>query len=115
MALRTYLNRIRRLDAMIRRKNTGPPEQLAQKLGISERWLYKFLRELREEFNCPIKYDYYRQSYVYEKRGRIMMGFKNLSHEQMKKISGGKSEIKCIYLFTNEYLCINKTNILVTK
>jgi len=84
---------------MIRRKNTGPPEQLAQKLGISERWLYKFLRELREEFDCPIKYDYYRQSYVYEERGRIMMGFENLSNEKKENIIGGShpNKLCCIY------------------
>ncbi|MCW9708621.1 hypothetical protein [Fodinibius salsisoli] len=50
MSLRTYLNRIHRLDALIRRKSTGPPEELADKLDISERWLYKFLGELKEEF-----------------------------------------------------------------
>ncbi len=53
MSLYKYLNRIRRLDGMIRRKNTGPPPELARKLNISERWLYIFLDELREELDCP--------------------------------------------------------------
>lgn len=89
MSLRKYLNRIRRLDALIRRKSTGPPEELADRLDISERWLYKFLRELREEFDCPIVYDHYRQSYVYEERGQIVVGFENLSNEKKQEISGG--------------------------
>ncbi|SMO51446.1 hypothetical protein [Fodinibius sediminis] len=89
MALHTYLNRIRRLDAMIQRKSTGPPEQLARKLGISERWLYKFLRELKEEFDCPITYDHYRKSYVYEERGKFIVGFESISNRQQKEISGG--------------------------
>lgn len=100
MSLRTYINRIRRLDAMIRRKSTGPPEQLAEKLDISERWLYKFLRELREEFDCPITYDHYRQSYVYEERGKITLGFENLSDNRKREITGGYlRKNKSLYLF----------------
>lgn len=89
MSLRTYMTRIRRLDGMIRRKSTGPPEELAEKLDISERWLYKFLRELKEEFSCPISYDSYRQSYVYEDPGRIKIGFENIPPTEKRKISGG--------------------------
>ncbi|WP_234570009.1 hypothetical protein [Rhodohalobacter sp. 614A] len=39
MALYNYLNRIERLDVLIRQKRTGPLKELAEKLGISERWL----------------------------------------------------------------------------
>lgn len=100
MSLRKYLNRIRRLDALIRRKSTGPPEELADRLDISERWLYKFLRELREEFDCPIVYDHYRQSYVYEERGQIVVGFENLSNKKRREISGGFSrKNQSLYLF----------------
>lgn len=100
MSLRTYLSRIRRLDALIRRKSTGPPGELAQKLDISERWLYKFLRELREEFDCPITYDHYRQSYVYEERGQIIVGFEHLSENKKRRVSGGRfKKEETLYLF----------------
>ena len=100
MSLRTYLTRIRRLDAMIRRKSTGPPEELADKLDISERWLYKFLRELKEEFDCPISYDSYRRSYVYEEKGQIMVGFKNIPNDQKRKMGGGfLKKNRSLYLF----------------
>lgn len=89
MSLHTYMTRIRRLDGMIRRKSTGPPGELAEKLDISERWLYKFLRELKEEFDCPITYDSYRQSYVYEEYGQIVIGFENIPQTEKRKISGG--------------------------
>ena len=102
MSLRTYLTRIRRLDAMIRRKSTGPPKELSNKLDISERWLYKFLRELKDEFDCPITYDHYQQSYVYEDHGKIKIGFQSLSKEKQKNIGGGniKNISHCIYLFS---------------
>ncbi len=99
MSLRKYLNRIRRLDASIRRKSTGPPEELADRLDISERWLYKFLREIREEFDCPITYDHYKQSYVYEEQGKITIGFQNISENRQKKIGGGNfKKDKILYL-----------------
>lgn len=109
MSLRTYMRRIRRLDALIRRKSTGPPEELAERLGISERWLYKFLQELKEELDCPISYDQYQQSYVYEENGQIMVGFKELSKKEKHQVSGGSNQkiSHCIYLFSESDLISN--------
>lgn len=104
MSLYRYINRIRRLDSLIKRKSTGTPKELANKLDISERWLYKFLRELKEEFDCPIIYDHYKQSYVYEEQGSITLGFqKRLSEKEKRQISGGrilKRSSYCMYLFS---------------
>lgn len=92
MALYNYLNRIRRLDALIRQKRTGPPRELAEKLGISERWLYIFLDELKTELDCPIRYNRQRQSYVYELPGKVTIGFtQEMESWQMKKVSGGEN------------------------
>jgi hypothetical protein len=97
---------------MIRRKSTGPPEELANKLDISERWLYKFLRELKEEFDCPISYDSYRRSYVYEEKGKIMVGFEELSNKNQRKISGGSTQklYQCIYLFSSSLFLGYRSN-----
>jgi len=101
MSLYKYLNRIERLDALIRRKSTGPPKELAHKLDISERWLYKLLGELKEELDCPITYDHRQQSYVYEKKGKMIFGFQPaLSDEEKRSINGGflNNPVHCIYL-----------------
>lgn len=91
MALYHYINRIERMDTLIRRKSTGTPKELAEKLNISERWLYIFLDELRSELDCPIRYDRRKQSYVYEIPGRVTIGFKSeIENEEMKKVSGGR-------------------------
>lgn len=101
MALYDYLNRIRRLDNLIRQKRTGAPKELAEKLGISERWLYTLLDELKTELNCPIRYDRRRRSYVYKKPGKVVIGFTNeMQKWEMKKVSGGKKTkifTHCIY------------------
>ncbi len=91
MSLHNYLNRIRRLDALIRQKRTGPPRVLADKLGISERWLYIFLEELRTELDCPIYYDRMRRSYIYDKPGKVIIGFtKEINSKQLNEINGGR-------------------------
>ena len=92
MALYNYINRIERMDTLIRRKSTGTPKELAEKLNISERWLYIFLDELRTELNCPIRYDRRKRSYVYEIPGRVLIKFKSeLETDELKKVSGGKN------------------------
>lgn len=92
MALYNYLNRIERLDALIRQKRTGSPKELADKLGISERWLYILMDELKTELGCPIRYSRRRRSYIYEKPGKITIGFTSeLESWQMKKVSGGEN------------------------
>ncbi len=92
MALYNYLNRIHRLDALIRQKRTGPPKELAEKLDISERWLYNLLEELKTELDCPIRYDRRSRSYVYEKPGKVVIGFtKEMEPWQMRKVSGGEN------------------------
>ena len=91
MALYNYINRIERMDTLIRRKSTGTPKELAEKLNISERWLYIFLDELRSELDCPIRYDRRKKSYVYEIPGRIAIGFESeIGNDELKKVSGGK-------------------------
>lgn len=107
MALHSYLNRIQRLDALIRQKRTGSPKELARKLGISERWLYNFLDEIKSELDCPIRYNRMKRSYVYEKPGKVLIGFWNveeLNSVNAKKINGGaviqKKSSHCIYPFS---------------
>lgn len=89
MALYNYLNRIRRLDALIRQKRTGPPRELADKLNISERWLYVLLDELKRDLDCPIRYDRSRKSYVYKEHGKLMLGFtKEMTVRELNRVKG---------------------------
>lgn len=90
MALYNYLNRIERLDSLIRHKCTGTPKELAKKLDISERWLYIFLDELKTDLGCPIRYDRKRRSYVYDEPGKVTIGFiKDVDNYKLKNIIGG--------------------------
>jgi predicted DNA-binding transcriptional regulator YafY len=70
-----YFVRLQTIDRLIRIKGTGPPRQLAGKLGISERALYDFL-ELMKDMGAPITYNKNRQSYMYKEDGGFEMLFK---------------------------------------
>lgn len=76
------LHRIRRIDTLIQKRGTGTPVQLADKLGISERCLYKYLN-LMKEFGAPIKFSNARQSYYYDEEGyfKISFHFKKMNYE----------------------------------
>jgi len=94
MSLHNYLNRIERLDALIRQRRTGSPKELADKLEISERWLFRLLEELRMELNCPIRYCRRTRTYFYKRKGRIRIGFtedepEGLDRQSMQSVRGG--------------------------
>ena len=51
-----------RILNMAKRKSTGTPSELAEKLEISTRTVKRFIKELREE-GSDLRFDYYRRSY----------------------------------------------------
>ncbi|WP_341840001.1 HTH domain-containing protein [Chitinophaga caseinilytica] len=68
------LDRLQRLDHLIRTKATGTPTQLARRIGVSERCLYKYLN-LMKDFGAPIKFSNARQSYCYDEDGTFVVNF----------------------------------------
>ncbi len=67
MKLVDYLNRIRQLDSLIRLRCTGAPRDLSEKLGVSEKTVYRCLADLKE-LGAPITYSRRDESYVYEEK-----------------------------------------------
>jgi len=53
------------IHEQIRRKKTGTPTALTKKLGISERSLYYYIKELRK-MGAPIIYCPVAESYLYQ-------------------------------------------------
>lgn len=56
---------IERIDGLIRRKQTGNAQELAERLGISERTVFRLIRRLRD-MGLPVKYSLSRQTYFYD-------------------------------------------------
>ena len=80
------LKQIERIDKLIRRKSTGTPKELANRLAISERALYNCI-DVMKKMNAPIYYCRNSQSYCYEYPVECSIGFNNSNGGI--KINGG--------------------------
>ena len=72
--MQEILSRIQRLDQLIRIKGTGSPTELAQRIGISERSVYEYLK-LMKGLGAPIKYSREKKSYSYTYEGNFRIEF----------------------------------------
>jgi predicted DNA-binding transcriptional regulator YafY len=69
-----HLDRLKTLDRLIRTKATGSPKQLAKKMEISERTLFRLIDCLRS-LGAPVVYCKNRACYYYEEEGLINFCF----------------------------------------
>jgi len=87
MTLMEKIRIIERTDALIRRKGTGTPKELARRLNISERYVYQLIN-LMKEMGAPIYYNNDRRSYCYEYEVEFSIGFTQ-KQQELNKIKGG--------------------------
>ena len=86
MSLKKYLERIKRIDKLIRLRATGSPKEFAQKLNISESLLYATLSEMKD-FGAKICYDKVYNTYYYKNEQiEIDFSFKPLEKSEQQKI-----------------------------
>ncbi len=71
---RKFIERFKRLDAIIQNKSSGTPAELAVRLEISESTLYEFIAVMKE-LGAPIIYDKYAKRYGYENEGYFNVSF----------------------------------------
>jgi len=83
----TFIEKIQqmdRVDALIRRKATGSPKELAKRLETSERFVYKLIK-LMKDLGAPIYFDIDSNSYCYDEEIVFSIGFQL----KKKQIKGG--------------------------
>lgn len=68
------VERLERIDYLIRTKSTGTPKQLAAKLTLSERCVRNYISVMKE-LGAPITYSRKRGCYCYEEPGRFNFYF----------------------------------------
>ncbi len=71
--LKEYLDRLERIDGLIRRKATGSPKEFSEKMNMSERRVYDYLNFMKAQLQAPIIYNKVRKSYEYNSEGRIIL------------------------------------------
>lgn len=83
-------NRFHHLDSLIRKRATGTPGELAERLGITERAWHKIRDELVNDLNLPLAYDPHCKTYYYTEEGQLVFEFrKKLTNDDMEKLEGG--------------------------
>jgi len=90
MNIDKYLERIERIDQLIRHKATGSPKQFAKKLDISESSLYEYLKYLKDK-GVSIEFDKEVNTYYYSHQTKSILKYIFLDKEQMEEIKGGKN------------------------
>ena len=76
MSLLKYIERLKRMDDLIRRKATDTPEAFAKRLNVSPSQLYQDLKELKE-LGSPIEFCHTLQSYYYSRECKIVLDFES--------------------------------------
>lgn len=74
MKLLECINRIMKLDQMIRLEITGSPQELAAKFNISERQIYRLIDQMRS-LGAEISYSQLKNSYIYLNPVKFNFGF----------------------------------------
>ena len=68
------LERLKRINQLIKMKATGTPQQLARRLDLSERRVYQLIK-LMKELEAPVHFDRERNSYCYEYDFSLSLNF----------------------------------------
>ncbi len=98
MALHTYLEGLKLVDNLIKRRATGNLTTLAGKLNISRSQTVVFLKQMKDQ-GFPIKYCRKMGCYYYTEEGSLVRSLfqknttdniRELSNSELKKISGWK-------------------------
>ncbi len=99
MKLIEQLRLLERLDQLIRLKATGTPKQLARRIQMSERKLYRLIQELKD-LGFPIEYCKACQCYQYTEEVKLQVEIQ-IADEAMVKIKGGQNLTSFLDPLTN--------------
>jgi predicted transcriptional regulator len=86
------LERLKRMNRLIKEEKTGDPEEFAQRLKISPSHLYRCIEDMKE-LGAPVNFSRSRHTYYYEQDFDIKVSYsvQLLSENKTKKIIGGFS------------------------
>ena len=69
-------NKLQFLIKLIESRGTGSRKELARKLNMSERMIYKYIYMLKNEFKAPIAYSRSMKSYYFSENGHLDLKWK---------------------------------------
>lgn len=76
-----FIKKVEYLDWLIRQGSTGTAEQLAEKLKVSPRSVFYYIKWMKEH-GAPIAYSRQTRSYIYTKEVEFIATFKSKDQSQ---------------------------------
>ena len=70
------IGNIQKLIEDIHLGKTGSPKDISEKLGVSERMIYRYIEIIKIEFKAPVKYSRLNQTYFFEIDGQLDLQWK---------------------------------------
>jgi len=94
------LERLKRMNRLIKDEMTGTPEEFAALLGVCPSHLYRCIEEIKE-LGAPINFSRSRRTYYYEYEFDLKVSYsiQLISKEIAKNVSGGFSLNNASLLF----------------
>ena len=65
------IDKMKHLIFLVETESTGNPKELAQKIQLSERMLYNYLKILKEKVKAPICYNSIKNTYCFSEPGTL--------------------------------------------
>ncbi len=87
------LERLKRMNRLIKEERTGSPQEFASKLGISQSQLYNILEDLKIK-GAPINYSRLKGTYYYTEGFEMELNYSFcfIMGNELKQIFGGYSK-----------------------
>ena len=64
--------KIKHFIHLIEKERTGSAKVAAERIGVSERMVFNYVRILKTELNAPINYNRNKQTYSYNENGKLI-------------------------------------------
>ncbi len=64
--------KIKHFIHLIEKERTGSAKVAAERIGISERMVFNYVRILKTQLNAPINYNRTKQTYSYNENGKLI-------------------------------------------
>ena len=94
-----------RIDHLVKRRATGSPQELANRLSVSRASLHRVM-EVMKELGAPIEYSIIHKSYVYSEEVNFFCGFysNDLTQQELIKTNGGFNTLKVLTNINTAYV-----------
>ena len=66
------IKKIKYFIHLVQKEATGTPVEVADQITVSERMIYNYVSMLKNDFNVPIDYNRYKQSYCFLEKGKLI-------------------------------------------